>query len=201
MGCQAEHPRMLMDRTIYDNAVRAKERELVLELEATARLRRHSTELQRSIETLVEARTRAAEEAIASRHAEPELLQASRDAQGRSGPTVIKLRKQLIDVEQEAHEETLQQAEELRTARLLMQDLTRQEASVCLDLRRANSRLTEAQKVIDSTDEQIHRWNKRCLSAVRLLQNTPAASRYMGGVDPAVGYGRGAYGPAAMEGS
>ena len=72
---------------------------------------------------------------------------------------------------------------------------------MCLDLRRANSRLTEAQKVIDSKDEQIHR-QEQALSERRA--STPkdriAASRYVGGVDPAVGYGRGAFGPRAMEG-
>ena len=105
-----------MDRTIYDTAVGEKEHELVLELEATERLRRHSTEMQRNIDTRVEAR---------------------------------KLRKQLIDMEQElteaTNEQTRQQAEDLHAARVVMQDLTRQEASVCLDLRRASKRLTEAQ--------------------------------------------------------
>ena len=71
------------------------------------------------------------------------------------------MRKQLIELKQElteaTHDTTRQQAEELRTARFVRQDLTRQEASVCLDLRRASSRLAVAQKVIDSTDEQIHR--------------------------------------------
>ena len=89
------------------------------------------------------------------------MLYATRNAQGRSGPTVIELRTQLIELEQElikaTSERVRQQAEELRAARIVMQGLTRQEASVCLDLRRANSRLVEAQKVIDSQEEQIHR--------------------------------------------
>ena len=78
----------------------------MLELEATERLRRRSTEMQRDIETLVEARHSAVEEAIASRNAEADMLQATRDAQGRSGPTVVKLRKQLIEMEQELAEAT-----------------------------------------------------------------------------------------------
>ena len=113
------------------------------------------------------------------------------------------MRKQLIEMEQEltqaTHEKTRQQAEELRAARLVMQDMTRQEASVCLDLRRANSRLAEAQKVIDSKDEQIHR-QEQALSERRasIPRDRLAASRYAGGVDPAVGHGRGAVGPLAL---
>ena len=54
----------------------------MLELEATERLRRHTTEMQRAIETLVEARSRAVEEAVASRNVEAEMLHATRDVQG-----------------------------------------------------------------------------------------------------------------------
>ena len=78
-----------------------KEHELVCGLEVAERIRRHSTEVQRNIEALVEARTRAVEDAQASRDAEEEILYARDHARGRSEPTVIRLRKQLLEMSQE----------------------------------------------------------------------------------------------------
>ena len=83
------------------------------------------------------------EETHALRNAEQEILYARDHARGRGEPTVIQLRKQLIEMQQgqasATSEKVRQQAEELRNARIVTQELTGQEASVCLDLRRANA--------------------------------------------------------------
>ena len=106
MECQAEHQRMLMGRAIYDNAVGQKNRELALEFEAAERVRRHNAELQRAIEALVEARRNAIEEARDSLEAEhafvAEFVQEGREMRARdpSAPTIINLRKQLLEAQQ-----------------------------------------------------------------------------------------------------
>ena len=105
--------------------------------------------------------------------------------------TIVKLRKELVEAQQqlteEANEKVRKQADELRGARLAMQDMTRKEASVCLNLRRANTQLSEAQTVIDAQEEQIRR------QRTELAEQRPAAtsggsdssSAFTGGVDPA----------------
>ena len=84
----------------------------MLELEAAERLRRHSMGMQRTIEALVEARQNAIEEARASREAEhafvAEFVQNDREMRARdpNAPTIVKLRKQLLEVQQELAEAT-----------------------------------------------------------------------------------------------
>ena len=78
-----------------------------------------------------------------------------------SAPTIVKLRKELLEAQQQlteaTNEKVRKQADELRGTRLAMQDMTRKEASVCLNLRGANTQLSEAQTVIDAQEEQIRR--------------------------------------------
>ena len=112
----------------------------------------------------------------------------ARDARA---PAITKLRKQLLEVQQELTEaindKVRKQSEGLRGTRLTMQDLTRQEASVCLNLRRANTRLTEARNAIDSQEEQIRR-REFALAERRAApaeDKSASSSAMVGGVDPA----------------
>ena len=94
------------------------------------------------------------------------------------------------------------QADELRGTRLAMQDLTSQEASACLNLRRANTQLTEAQRVIDAQEDQIRR------QRLELAERRPAPARgesssssaITGGVDPAAKGARPFVGPTTTTG-
>ena len=104
----------------------------------------------------------------------------------------MKLRKELVEAQQllteEATDKLRQQADELRGTRLATQDTTRKEASLCLNLRRANTQLSEAQTVIDAQEEQIRR------QRTELAEQRPAtvrggsdsSSAFTGGVEPAV---------------
>ena len=131
---QAEQVRMQRGRVIYDNAVGQKEHELALEFETVERVRRHSAELQRTIEALVEVRQNAIEEARASREAEyafaAEVIPEGREMRARdpSAPTITKLRKQLLEAQQELVEATSEpikkQADALCGTRLARQGLT-----------------------------------------------------------------------------
>ena len=78
-----------------------KDHEFQMELDAAERLRHHSMEMQRNIEALAEARDHAREEAIASRRREEEVIEAARAARGRGEPSVIRLRHELMEMQQE----------------------------------------------------------------------------------------------------
>ena len=60
--------------------------------------------------------------------------------------TIVKLRTELVEAQQKLTEETSEkvrkQEVELRDARLAMLAMTRKDAAVCLDLRRANTQLS-----------------------------------------------------------
>ena len=175
----------------------------MLGLEVVERIWRRSADMQRTIEALVEARNRAMEEAQASSDTAEEILYARACARGRSEPTVIRLR--LLELSQElteaTHEPARQQGEELRSARVATQDLTRHEASLCLDMRGASNRLTEAHTAIDSQEEHIHRQEQACTERrAAPTKEKSAPSGMAGGVDPAVGQVRRTSGPFALVG-
>ena len=118
-------------------------------------------------------------------------------------PTIVKLRKELLEAQQPltetTNEKVKRQADELRGARLATQDLTRQDASACLNVRRAHTPLSEAQRVIDAQEEQIRR------QRLELAERRPALARgesssssaITGGADPAVKIARPFVGPVA----
>ena len=157
----------------------------------------------------MEARQNAIEEARASREAEhalvAEFVQEDRGMRARdpSVPTIVKLRKQLLEAQQElteaTNEEVKKQADALRGARLAMQDLTRQDASVCLRLRRATTQLTEAQEVIGAQEDQIRRQRFELAERRPVLARgeSSSSSAITGGVDPAVKGARPFVGPTA----
>ena len=133
-------------------------------------LRHRSIEMQRSIEAeaLVDARDHAREEAIAFRRSEEAVIDASREARGRGEPSVLRLRQQLQEAQQElvaapSPQSVREHADELRAARLEVRGQVRtiaflchsssaqakQEASASLELLRANNRLAAAQRIIE----------------------------------------------------